>query len=246
VLLQKALQLQTIQPESLSVPPTKRGHDVMTTQRSLAGATRGQAGRSTQARLIDVLRGRESTVDELAAALGVTRGAVRLHLANLERDALVHVVGTRPGATKPSRLYAVTAGLEQQLSRAYVPLLTAMLHVLSERMAARKFDEFMRTVGRQLLTGRPRPHGSALARAEAASALLNELGGTSTVIEDDDALWIRAASCPLAATTARHPEACSAVESLLSEFTGLGVTSCCAGEERLRCCFQVSMSKAPR
>ena len=218
----------------------------MTTEPSLGAGLRGQAERSTQARIITLLRGRAATVDELAAALGVTRGAVRLHLANLQRDALVHVVGTRSGPTKPSRLYAVTPSLEQQLSRAYVPLLTAILHVLSERMSARRFDEFMRTVGRQLLAGRARPHGSAIARAEAASALLNELGGTSTVIEDNEAVWIRAASCPLAATTARHPEACSAVESLLSEFTGLGVTSCCAREERLRCCFQVSRRSKPR
>lgn len=218
----------------------------MTTGRSLGDGLRGQADRSTQARIIHVLRGREATVDEIAAALGVTRGAVRLHLANLQRDALVHVVGTRPGPTKPSRLYGITPSLEQQLSRAYVPLLTAILHVLSQRMSARKFDELMRTVGRQLLAGRARPHGTALARAEAASALLNELGGTSTVIEDDEALWIRAASCPLAVTTARHPEACSAVESLLSEFTGLEVLSCCAREERLRCCFQVSRGTRPR
>jgi predicted ArsR family transcriptional regulator len=218
----------------------------MTTERSLWGAMRAQAGGSTRARIIHLLRRREATVDDLAAALGVTRGAVRLHLANLERDALVQVVGTRPGATKPSRLYAVTAGLEQQLSRAYVPLLTAMLHVLSEQLSARKFDEFMRTVGRQLLAGRARPRGPARARAEAASALLNELGGTSRVVEDDEALWIRAASCPLAATTARHPEACSAVESLLSEFTGLGVESCCASEDRLRCCFQVNGRTRPR
>jgi DeoR family transcriptional regulator, suf operon transcriptional repressor len=218
----------------------------MTTARSLGGGLRGEAEQSTQARIVHVLRGREATVDELAAALGVTRGAVRLHLANLQRDGLVHLVGTRPGPTKPSRLYGVTPGLEQQLSRAYVPLLTAILHVLSERMSARKFDEFMRTVGRELLTERARPRGSVLTRAEAASALLNELGGTSAVVEDDEALWIRAASCPLAVTTARHPEGCSAVESLLSEFTGLEVLSCCAREERLRCCFQVRRGTRPR
>src|SRR5688500_6571139 len=218
----------------------------MTTEEPLEGALRGQAGRSTQARIVNVLRAREATVEELAVALGVTRGAVRLHLVNLQRDGLIHVVGTRPGTTKPSRLYAVTPGLEQQLSRAYVPLLTAMLHVLSERLSARKLDELMRTVGRELLAGRARPRGPALARAEAASALLNELGGTSRVVEDAEALWIRAASCPLAATTARHPEACSAVESLLGEFTRLGVVSCCAREERLRCCFQVSGRTRPR
>jgi DeoR family transcriptional regulator, suf operon transcriptional repressor len=222
------------------------GHDVMMTGRAIGGALGDEAERSTQGRIISILRGREATVDDLATALGVTRGAIRLHLATLERDGLVHVVGTRAGPTKPSRLYAVTPGLEQQLSRAYVPLLTEILHVLSERMSTRKFDEFMRSVGRRLLRGRARPHGSALARAQAASGLLNELGGTSRVIKEDGALWIHAASCPLAVTTAQHPEACSAVESLLSEFTGLGVVSCCARKDRLRCCFQVTARARPR
>ena len=125
--------------------------------------------RRTQARIINVLRGRGSTVDELAAALGLTRGAVRLHLANLGRDALVHVVGTRLDEAVPALCRYTRSGSN---SRA---LLSAELHVLYERMAARKFDEFMRTVGppsvAKLLAGRARPHGRVLARAEAASGL---------------------------------------------------------------------------
>jgi hypothetical protein len=55
---------------------------------------------------------------------------------------------------------------------------------------------------------------------------------------------IRSDGCPLAAATKRHPEACSAMESLLSEFTGLEVAKCCDREERPRCCFEVGAAPA--
>jgi predicted ArsR family transcriptional regulator len=164
----------------------------------------------------------------------------------MQRDGVVHISGTRRGSTKPSRLYALTPSAEVKLSRAYVPLLTQILHVLSGRMSAREFDAFMREVGRGLLAGRPRPHGPPNARAHAASALLNELGGASEVVDADGALWIRAHSCPLAVTTARHPEACHAVESLLGEFTGLDVANCCDREPRSRCCFEIVPSADDR
>jgi hypothetical protein len=54
---------------------------------------------------------------------------------------------------------------------------------------------------------------------------------------------IRSDGCPLAAATRNHPEACNAVESLLSEFTGVEVTKCCDREERLRCCFDIGPAR---
>ena len=202
--------------------------------------------RTAQERIAASLRYRDATVDELAAELGVTPSAIRPHLANMQRDGRVHVSGTRRGSTKPSQLYALTPSAQLKLSRAYVPLLTQILHVLSGRMSAREFDAFMREVGRGLLAGRPRPHGPAGARAQAASALLDELGGASEVVDADGTLWIRAHSCPLAVTTARHPEACHAVESLLGEFTGLDVANCCDRESRSRCCFEIRPSAGGR
>jgi predicted ArsR family transcriptional regulator len=50
---------------------------------------------------------------------------------------------------------------------------------------------------------------------------------------------VRAHGCPLAAATSRYPEACNAVESLLSEFVGAPVAKCCDREPRLRCCFEI-------
>jgi predicted ArsR family transcriptional regulator len=179
------------------------------------------------------------TVDDLAGALGVSGNAVRPHLATLERDGLVQRSELRRGASKPSRTYVLTPEAELLFSRAYAPVLTELLHVLDERLDAGEFDGLMRDVGRRLMTDRPRPTGDLRRRAEAACALLEELGGLSEVEEHANGFLIRGYGCPLAAATQRHPEACNAVESLLSEFAGVPVAKCCDSEDRLRCCFEI-------
>jgi len=179
------------------------------------------------------------TVDDLADALGLSGNAVRPQLAILERDGLVQRSGMRRGASKPARTYSLSPEAELLFSRAYVPVLTQMLHVLAERFDPAEFDALMRDVGRRLMGDRPRPSGDLRQRAEAASALLIELGGLTRVEHHEDALFIRGYGCPLAAATQRHPEACNAVESLLSEFAGIAVVKCCDSEDRLRCCFEI-------
>lgn len=194
--------------------------------------------------IMTLLRQQPMTVEDLAKALGLTGNAVRQQLAGLERDGLVGQGGSRRGVSKPARTYVLTAEAELLLSRAYAPVLTQLLHVLDERLDPAEFDQLMRDVGRRLLAGRPRPTGGVRQRAEAASALLNELGGQSRVEERNGALVIRGYGCPLSAATQRHPEACNAVESLLAEFTGIPVAKCCEAEDRLRCCFEVGESAA--
>jgi predicted ArsR family transcriptional regulator len=196
----------------------------------------------TAGRLMALLRRGPMTVDELAAALGVSGNAVRPQLAILERDGLVGRGEPRRGASKPSRTYVLTEGAELLFSSAYVPVLTQLLHVLDERLDPLEFDRLMRDVGRRLMADRPRPTGDLRHRAEAASALLNDLGGLARVEEHDGGFRIRGHGCPLSAATRRHPEACNAVESLLSEFAGVPVAKCCDMEDRLRCCFFVGGS----
>jgi predicted ArsR family transcriptional regulator len=183
------------------------------------------------------------TIDEIASAVGLTRTAVRSQLATLERDGAVEQRGTRRGASKPARTYGVTSEAELLLSRAYIPILTQLLHVLADRMPGREFDAIMREVGRGLMTGRAAPHGTLQERVLAASALLNDLGGVTEVGEEGGLFTIRGHGCSLAAATATYPEACNALESLLSEFVGQPVAKCCDRYQRQRCCFEVTDSK---
>jgi predicted ArsR family transcriptional regulator len=209
-------------------------------RRHLARAKEGTSGR-----LLELLRRGPKTVDELAVALSLTRTAVRAQLASLERDELVEQRGSRPGTSKPSRMYGVTAQAELLFSRAYVPILTQLLQVLAHRMTAAQFDSIMHEVGRGVMEGRAVPRGTLGQRVTGASALLNELGGLTEISEEDGSYVIRSHGCPLAAATANHPEVCNALESLLSEFVGARVTKCCDRFNRERCCFEIGAANRP-
>jgi predicted ArsR family transcriptional regulator len=198
---------------------------------------------SSRKDVLDLLRQGPATVDRIVGALGISRSAVRLQLTTLEREGLVARRGTYKGVTKPAVAYEITTRGQVSLSRGYVPMLTRLLEVLSIRLSGGEFDDIMREVGRLMLDGRERPSGPLERRVHQASALFNELGGLTTVERVDDELRIHSHGCPFAATTERHPEACSAVEVLFSDFIDAPVTTCCEREPRLRCCFSV---RAPR
>lgn len=170
---------------------------------------------------------------------------MRLHLARLERDGIVERAGTRPGVSRPSMLFRLSTEGELRFSHAYVPVLTQLLHVLSRRLRPATFDAVLRQVGRELMAGRPRPVGTLRQRAEQGSTLLNALGGLSHVTREGKRLVIRGDVCPLAAATREHPEACSAVESLLSSFVNAPVASCC-DREKVHCCFSVGPERLSR
>jgi predicted ArsR family transcriptional regulator len=193
----------------------------------------------TSGKILELLRQGHRTVDQLASELGVTRTAIRAQLAILERDGLVERRGSRRGASKPSQVYGVTSQAELLFSRAYVPILTQLLHVLARQMSPGEFDSVMHEVGRGLMEGRPTARGQLAERVAGASALLNELGALSEVQREDGGYLIHSHGCPLAAATADHPEVCNALESLLSEFVGAAVRKCCDRYDRVRCCFEV-------
>jgi predicted ArsR family transcriptional regulator len=194
----------------------------------------------TAGRIMELLRPGPKTVDELATALQLTRTAVQTHLATLQRDGLVEERGTRRGISKPARTYGVSVQAELLFSRAYIPILTQLIHVLAQRLSPAEFDAVMHEVGRRAMIGRaPAPQGPLRDRVSTASVLLNELGGLSEVEEEEGLFVIQSHGCPLAAATADHPEACNALESMLSEFVGSQVTKCCDRNERARCCFEI-------
>src|SRR5438045_9026707 len=68
--------------------------------------------KSTRGKILDILRTRERTVNELAAELRLTDNAERAHLASLERDKLVSQSGMKPCVRKPHTTYAPRAQAE--------------------------------------------------------------------------------------------------------------------------------------
>jgi hypothetical protein len=75
--------------------------------------------RGTRGVVLQLLRGRELTVDELAAGLGVTPNAARFRLVELERSGQVTRRAVRRGPRKPSNGYMLTDRGEALLHPGY-------------------------------------------------------------------------------------------------------------------------------
>jgi predicted ArsR family transcriptional regulator len=180
-------------------------------------------------------------VEEMAKVLGITDNAVRAQLTSLERDGLVRQQGVRRGVGKPSYSYAVNPDYEPSLSRAYIPFLVRLLRELGTQLPEPELTQVLCEVGRRWATELGKTGGDMANRVEAASALLNELGGLTEVEQHEGGLAIRGYSCPLAEAVKENPRICLAVEALLSELLGTNVREQCdRSGERARCCFQIS------
>ena len=196
---------------------------------------------STRGRILDLLRAKEGTVNELAAELRLTDNAVRAHLSSLERDGLIRQAGTQPGFRKPHATYVLTPEAEQIFPKAYGPLLDLFLTVFSKKLDPKELRAGMREVGKKVaenhlleVEGKRRDE-----RIEAALGILKELGGAATFHESEGKHFIRGNGCPLAAATGRHPEACLIAESLLTRIIGVPVKEHCIHGANPSCRFQI-------
>jgi predicted ArsR family transcriptional regulator len=197
--------------------------------------------KSTRGKILDLLRTRERTVNELAAELRLTDNAVRAHLASLERDRLVSQSGVKPGIRKPHTTYTLGPDAEQLFPKAYGELVSLLMSIFSREIKPRNLRAGMRAAGQALarehlreLKGKTRQQ-----RIDAALHILKELGGAATFREEAGKHFIYGNGCPIAAATANHPEACLLAESLLTNIIGSPVKECCIRGPAPSCRFQV-------
>ena len=199
---------------------------------------------STRGKIVGLLRRGTRTVEELAAELGLTDNAVRLHLGTLERDGVVAAKGVRRGGGvgKPATEYEIAASAEPGFSEAYIPFLTTFLASVGSKLGSTELRAVMRDVGHRLAAANPEVAGDPKAKAERASQLLNALGGVTTVEKEGNRYAIKGCSCPLSVAVNERAEVCLAVQTMLRDVTGLTVKEDCDRSERPRCHFVVSPS----
>jgi predicted ArsR family transcriptional regulator len=198
---------------------------------------------TTRGRILGLLRCETHTVEELAQALDLTDNAVRAHLSTLERDGLVRSAGVRrgPGAGKPSTVYELQPEAETVFSRAYPPVLGALLEEVVSRLPSEQMEAILVGTGRRLAEPLlPPGTASRAARLRAAVGVLNALGGAASLEEGEGGAIIRSCGCPLASAVARRPEVCRAFEALVSEVVGTPARQCCRHGDRPSCCFEIT------
>ena len=197
---------------------------------------------ATRSRLLSLLREGTWTVDDLASRLDLTDNAVRFHLAALEREGSVAKAGVQrhSGAGQPATLYSLTPAADQAFSRAYAPVLTAVVEELHIAMSGTKLAAFLERVGERLAGEKRDARDSLRKRVLGASDLLNSLGGITTVERSGDTYRIVGRACPLAAAVEADHCVCSVVTSLVSNVVDAEVREQCDRSGRPKCCFEIS------
>jgi len=196
---------------------------------------------STRGRIVNLLRGRQGTVNELAEKLELTDNAVRAHLLSLERDGLVRQSGVQRGPRKPHFSYELTPEAEHLFPKAYDVLLNQLITALKGRLSPAALEEVLREVGRSLASGQDtdgRP-AELEVRVQRALDVLTALGGAPSVEREGGHLLIRSTACPLAAAVAEHPEVCGLAETLVAEILGRPVREHCDRGGTPKCCFDL-------
>lgn len=198
---------------------------------------------STRGQIVVLLRRGPRTVEELAAAVGLTDNAVRSHLAALERDGLVRLLGVRRcgGSGKPAYEYGLAPAAEQVFPKPYADMLGTLYDVLGERLPPAEVAGLARETGRRMV--RRLSGGAETARdgAEGAVAALNAMGGLAEleVCDHSGTRAIRAFTCPLAEVVTGHPAACALAEAFVSGLAGVPVRAECSPDERPHCRFML-------
>ena len=195
----------------------------------------------SRAKILALLRERDSTVHELATQLGLTKPGVRAHLFKLEQDGLVQRGGSQSGIRKPHVLYTLTPDADQAFPNAYPLLLRQVLRVLLDRLNPRAVSAYLRQVGRELAQeAAAEANGkSPQERRRIALKVLAALGGEASLHTTNGAEFIEGKSCPLSGVTAAHPEACLIAQAALEEVIGQQVREHCVHGPHPHCRFQI-------
>jgi predicted ArsR family transcriptional regulator len=182
-------------------------------------------GESRRALLRHLLRNKAgATIDELASAIGVTRTAVRQHLAALTRDGLVAAGAARPTGGRPERLFVLTDAGKEEFPRRYSWFAQLLIEAMTKehgvaglrtrlgRIAASVVDQ---------LRGRVPPGAGRRRKVEQVSALMDELGYDAHTAEDvGGAPTIEADNCVFHELARSNPEICHFDLALLAGLTG--------------------------
>jgi predicted ArsR family transcriptional regulator len=192
------------------------------------------------------LRHGPRTVEQISTSLRLTPNAVRNQLRKLQDAELAIRSGARPGASKPSALYAITLEGQIQFSTLYLPVLTNFLRVAEGKCSGTQLESFMAETGKSLAARYSKPAGGMKQKVHSAARLLRTFGGITEVHARNGSMTIRSLSCPLSALTAETPSACNVLGGFLERYLSTPIHICCNREEEPKCCFEIGTQASER
>ena len=167
---------------------------------------------------------RGATVDELAHALGVTRTAIRQHLASLMRDGFIAPGETRASGGRPKQLFVLTDKGSEAFPRHYSWFAQLLIEAMAQEHGATglrtRLGRIAAAVVAQLRQRTPQA-GTRREKVAQLSSLMDELGYDAHMTKDvGGAPAIEADNCVFHELAMKNPVICHFDLALMSSYTG--------------------------
>ena len=177
----------------------------------------------TRRHIVELLRIRGGqTVQDLVAALGLTRTAVISHLGVLLADGFVTRHGLRRGKRRPSVIYQTTRLADSAFPQAYESFAVAVLNALKENAPSALRAALWRAGEEWVERDRHRvARLKGQARVEAMRQILEERGFLPELKRGDNTYVLREHNCPVLRLATDHPEVCDGVHRWMQSLVGV-------------------------
>jgi len=147
-----------------------------------------------RAEILNFLKRRDASVDELSSKLGISSTATRQHLAILERDSLIKRITIKEKMGRPKIFYSLTEKAEEFFPKAYSDFFKWIIHDIIERDGAERVRGLMARLGaEQASYYKERLRGDG--DVESVVELLSELGSFAEMEQEDGQIIIKEYNC---------------------------------------------------
>jgi len=201
---------------------------------------------TTKDKILKTLRESPKTISELAKEFGLARTAITTQLDRLVSHDLIEKGIIRPsnGAGKPAQEYKTVRGTEDAGSSAYLPFVKTLLAHLPDHLDQKERKKLLQVVGKDMaeksgLSGSQDNKKSLEEKIEDAITIVNDLGATAELIDNETEIIVRNITCPLATAVRSEPCVCDAVAAFFQEATGAKTKAACERGENLICRYVI-------
>lgn len=199
---------------------------------------------TTREQLLRTIRAHgQSTIAELADALGISAVSVRHHLSSLQADGLVKSTEVRHGVGRPHLAYTLTEAAQERFPARYMRLSDRLLDELKVSLPPQAIEDmFTRMAEGMVADYAARLEGKPL---EAKLELLIELLGTEGFMAQwnrtGETISLTEYSCPYLAIGQRHPEVCALDQTVIRQVLDASVEkTTCVLEGGNHCVFVIT------
>jgi predicted ArsR family transcriptional regulator len=198
---------------------------------------------NTKSQILSIVQQTPQTILQLCAQLNLTRTAINLPIKQLLAEGLIHgTVEPRAGQVgKPSIIYEATQGTEDLHSKAYQPILSALIEQIQADSGEAALTELLQKTGRRMARATlSEATNSFRTNLEAAMKVANSLGATTQLLEQTDGTFILTnRTCPAATAARANGHVCQLMTAFFAQATGGEAAEFCQRDERMVCQYKI-------